>query len=81
MKLKGKYRRETRLVEQGAYWIAMDQPLSRLLAELLEPEASHGLVQWGHFNRVIQRQWSRKPGRYPVLRVPSGTPRPALMAE
>ena len=80
MKLKGKYRRETRLVEQGAYWIAMDQPLSRLLAELLEPEASHGLVQWGHFNRVIQRQWSRKPGQYPVLRVPSGTPRPALMA-
>jgi len=69
IRLEGEYRRETRRVPAGTWWITMHQPLARLVPELLEPDSTHGLLQWGHFKRLIQRQWSRRPGRYPVMRV------------
>lgn len=69
IRVEGEYKTVTRRIPAGTWWISLKQPLARLIPELLEPEASHGLLQWGHFTRVIQRQWSNRPGDYPVMRV------------
>ncbi|MBN1196393.1 MAG: M14 family metallopeptidase [Candidatus Aminicenantes bacterium] len=69
IRVEGEYKTETRRIPAGTWWISLRQPLARLVPELLEPDAAHGLLQWGHFTRVIQRQWSNRPGDYPVMRV------------
>jgi len=69
IRLQGEYIVKKEKIPAGSWMVSMDQPLARLIPELLEPDAAHGLLQWGHFSRVIQRQWSRQPGRYPVMRI------------
>ncbi|HDP94617.1 MAG TPA: hypothetical protein ENN40_04560 [Candidatus Aminicenantes bacterium] len=83
IRVEGEYKTATRRIPAGTWWISLSQPLARLVPELLEPDAAHGLLQWGHFNRVIQRQWSNRPGSYPVMRVkkiPAGLSRTVTRA-
>jgi len=67
--IKGSYEKGEIDIPAGSYYVGMDQPLARLVPELLEPEASDSLAAWGFFNRVIVQQWSNLPGPYPVLRL------------
>jgi hypothetical protein len=62
-------------VPAGSLFVDMHQPLARLVAELLEPQAVDSLATWGMFNRAIVKQWSNAPAPYPVLRV---SERPAV---
>lgn len=64
----GKYVKENVIIPAGSLYISMKQPLARLIAEMLEPEAKDSFLSWGFFNREIIKQWSRKPGLYPVYR-------------
>ncbi|MDY0296565.1 MAG: M14 family metallopeptidase [Acidobacteriota bacterium] len=81
IRVEGEYKAEIRKIPCGTWWIPLDQTLARLIPEMLEPDAAHGLLQWGHFNRLILRQWSNRPGDYPVMRVhmlPAGLSRVAM---
>ncbi len=68
-KVKGNYEKGEMDIPAGSYYIGLDQPLARLIPELLEPEAADSLAAWGFFNRVIVQQWTNQPGPYPVLRL------------
>ncbi len=67
--IKGEYKKINREIPAGSYLIHMNQPLARLIAEMLEPESGDSFLKWGFFNREIVKQWSRIPGEYPVLRI------------
>ncbi len=64
----GEYKKNTVTIPAGSLFISMKQPLARLIAEMFEPEAKDSFLSWGFFNREIIKQWSRKPGLYPVYR-------------
>lgn len=66
--VKGRYEQIKKIVPKGSYYIPMKQPLARLISELLEPESKDSLLKWGFFNREIVRQWTGRPGKYPVFR-------------
>jgi len=54
----------------GAYRVPVDQPLSRLVAYLLEPESDDGLACWNFFDRYLNRgNWDARPGTFPVMKV------------
>ena len=67
--IKGDYKKVTRKIPAGSYLVPMNQPLARLIAELLEPGSGDSLLKWGFFNREIVKQWTRRPGMYPVLKL------------
>lgn len=67
--LKGKYVEVEKKIPQNSFFVSMKQPLARLIAELLEPESQDSLAKWGFLNRVIVRQWSNRPGIYPIFRI------------
>lgn len=71
--LKGKYSPETITIPADSYFISMKQPLARIIPVLLEPESTDSLAAWGFFNRELVSQWSRRPNRYPILRIPKVT--------
>ncbi len=68
LKVRGKYSPKNQTVPKGSVFISMNQPLARIVSELLEPESRDSLLTWGFFNRELLQQWTRKPGKYPVLR-------------
>ena len=67
--IKGQYKSVELTIPKNAYYVSMEQPLARLIAELFEPSSMDCLAKWGFFNRVIVRQWSNRPGTYPVYRI------------
>jgi hypothetical protein len=67
--IKGSYEKERIDVPAGSYYVSMEQPLARLVPELLEPESADSLAAWGFFNRIIIKQWTNQPGPYPVWRL------------
>ena len=67
--LKGNYEKAETAIPAGSYYVSLEQPLARLVPELLEPESPDSLAAWGFFNRVIVQQWSNRPGPYPVYRL------------
>ncbi len=72
--IKGKYEKAAVDIPAGSYYISLEQPLARLVPELLEPESPDSLAAWGFFNRVIVQQWSNRPGPYPVYRLAQKPP-------
>jgi hypothetical protein len=40
----------------GSMIIDMDQPLSKVIAYLLEPQASTSLAYWGFFNAILEQK-------------------------
>ncbi len=76
--VKGHYEKGEIDVPAGSYYVGMDQPLARLVPELLEPESADSLAAWGFFNRIIIKQWSNQPGPYPVWRLPQRPSVPML---
>jgi len=76
--LKGDYKSEIRNLPAGSHFVSLNQPLARLAAVMLEPEGSDSLAAWGFFNRVLVRQWSAQPGKYPVYRV-AAAPKTAMI--
>ncbi len=67
--IKGDYKKIEQNIPAGSYLVPMNQPLARLIAEMLEPGSGDSLLKWGFFNRELVKQWSRKPGEYPVLKM------------
>lgn len=55
-------------IKKGSFYVSLSQPLSRLVAYMLEPKSADGLVKWNFFDRVIVRQW-RGYSFYPVFKV------------
>ncbi len=55
-------------IKKGSYYISLSQPLSRLIATMLEPRSRDGLVKWNFFDRVLVRQWYGY-SFYPVYKV------------
>ncbi len=48
--------REKRTFAQGSVVVPVAQPLSRLLMNLLEPEAPDSFVRWGFFNAIFEQK-------------------------
>ncbi len=55
-------------VPKGSFFITLTQPLSRLVAYLLEPQSRDGYVAWNFFDRIMVNQW-RGYSIYPVYKV------------
>ena len=72
--IKGNYEKGEIDIPAGSYYIGLDQPLARLIPELLEPESPDSLAAWGFFNRIIIKQWTNQPGPYPVWRLAQKPP-------
>jgi hypothetical protein len=49
--LEGVYESSDQTVPAGTYSVNMDQPLSRLVLYLLEPESEDGVVAWNFMDR------------------------------
>jgi hypothetical protein len=47
---------EERMYPAGSMIIDMDQPLSKVIAYLLEPQASTSLAYWGFFNAILEQK-------------------------
>lgn len=77
----GEYQQIELVLDEGACYVTMKQPLARLVAELLEPEAPSSLLRWGFFNRSVFPQWSRQLNPYPVFRVMSDDFSPRCIQE
>ena len=78
--IKGNYEKGETAIPAGSYYVSLQQPLARLVPELLEPESADSLAAWGFFNRVIVQQWSNRPGPYPVYRL-AQKPAVAMLSE
>lgn len=62
-------RKEPRHLAAGTVLVRTAQPLGRLAAYLLEPQAADGLVTWNFFDAFLQEGKD-----FPVLRLPEKTP-------
>jgi hypothetical protein len=71
MRLVGKWRKETRAIDPGSYFVDTSQPLGLLAVYLLEPQSDDGLVTWNYFDSQL-----RPGGLYPVLKVGGAPPNP-----
>ncbi len=67
-KIKGHYQKVKKLVPKGAFFVSLNQPLSRLAAVMLEPESPDGFAVWGLFDSVLVHEWSNRPWMIPVYR-------------
>ncbi len=76
--IKGSYEKGEIDIPAGSFFVGLDQPLARLVPELLEPQSPDSLAAWGFFNRVIVQQWSNRPGPYPVYRLGQRPPAAAF---
>jgi len=59
---------EELMITKDSFFVSLSQPLSRLVAYMLEPESRDSLIRWNFFDRVIVRQWGGY-SFYPVLKV------------
>ena len=71
MRLTGKWRKETRPIETGSFFVDTSQPLGLLAVYMLEPQSDDGLVTWNFFDSQL-----RPGGLYPVLKVGGAPPTP-----
>ncbi len=56
MALEGSWRTEAHGIPAGSLLVPIDQPLSRLVIALLEPQAPDSLASWGHFNNAFEEK-------------------------
>ena len=54
--LAGSWKDEPRDIGPGALFVPVEQPLSRLVIALLEPQAPDSLAAWGDFNVAFERK-------------------------
>ncbi|MCX7041547.1 MAG: M14 family metallopeptidase [Gammaproteobacteria bacterium] len=54
--LPGSWTSETRGLGAGALFVPIDQPRSRLVMGLLEPQAPDSLAAWGEFNNAFEQK-------------------------
>ena len=67
--VEGEFKEEEKTFPAGTYVIRTSQPLGRLIAYLLEPQISDGLLFWNFFDRYLEPQWGRGFYPYPVYRL------------
>lgn len=72
LECKTRYESREMVIPAGSHLVLLDQPLSRLIPVLLEPESGDSLFSWGFFNREIISQWTNRPQRYPIYRLRNG---------
>lgn len=68
-KIKGHYQKVKKTIPAGSYFVSLNQPLSRLVAVMLEPESPDGFLAWGLFDRTLVHEWGSRPWMVPVYRV------------
>ena len=56
MAVKGHWQTEARTLEAGSLYVPLAQPLARLAAALLEPEAPDSFLAWGFFNAAFEQK-------------------------
>lgn len=56
LRLDGDWHRETRAVPAGSVFVPIAQPLARLVAALLDPQAPDSLAAWGFFAAAFERK-------------------------
>jgi hypothetical protein len=66
--IEGEERVETVKIPKGSYYVSLSQPLSRLIAYMLEPESKDGFAAWNFFDKILIREWSGKFWKYPVYK-------------
>jgi hypothetical protein len=54
--VRGRWHAEKKALPDGGLFIPVAQPLARLAANLLEPEAPDSLTSWGFFDGVFERK-------------------------
>jgi len=59
--INGEWRRETHTIREGALFVPIAQPLSRLVMALLEPRAPDSLAAWGFFNTCFEQKEHMEP--------------------
>lgn len=59
--VNGEWARETHTIREGALFIPIAQPLSRLVMALLEPRAPDSLAAWGFFNACFEQKEHMEP--------------------
>jgi hypothetical protein len=67
--VKGQMEKDTVEFFAGTYVVHMAQPLSNLIAYMLEPETNDALILWNFFDRYLVPQWGRGYNNYPVYRL------------
>ncbi len=55
-------------IPKGSFYVSLSQPLSRLIAYMLEPESKDGLAAWNFFDKVLIHEWSGRYWQYPVYK-------------
>ena len=61
MAVKGHWQTEARTLEAGSLYVPLAQPLARLAAALLEPEAPDSFLAWGFFNAAFEQKEYAEP--------------------
>ncbi|HEY0251628.1 MAG TPA: M14 family zinc carboxypeptidase [Kofleriaceae bacterium] len=56
VKLDGAWTPEQRVLDRGAIFVPIDQPLGRLVVHLLDPAAPDSLAQWGLFDTAFEQK-------------------------
>lgn len=79
--LSGRWETADIEIPAGSLLVDLHQPLARLVPVLLEPGSTDSLAAWGFFSRALVRQWTNAPGIYPVLRLATRPPVPAVVVE
>jgi len=59
--IAGAWAPETRVLDRGAIFVPIAQPLARVAMYLLDPALPDSLAQWGHFNTVFERKEYMEP--------------------
>ncbi|MCH8143581.1 MAG: hypothetical protein IIA55_02525, partial [Gemmatimonadetes bacterium] len=59
----GRYRQDNRTLPAGTAVVRTEQPLGRLVFELLEPRSSDGLLNWNVLDSLLE-----DATEYPILR-------------
>ena len=71
--IEGRYLPVEKEFKAGTYVIKTNQNLGSLVASLLEPQATDGLLKWNLFDRYLAPQWGSGYYPYPVYRLPKKT--------
>jgi hypothetical protein len=59
--IDGAWGRESRSIGSGALYVAISQPLARLVMALLEPQAPDSFAAWGFFNASFEQKEQLEP--------------------
>ncbi len=69
-KITGHYETVRVKIPPNSYLVSLNQPLSRLVAVMLEPLSPDGFLTWGLLDATLVHEWSNRPWMVPIYRLP-----------